>query len=198
MNYHQNLFILIALVISSCAEKPSSSSKKTSVNSDNFLVQAVTFENDFKNTNINYRYLHASQTHDYSNNWDFDGDGKNDEIKFIGMDGAHQYFYLSIKLSTEKETRTYPWIASDMPVLEDFKKLPDNSMAHVQQEFVVHDFNADGLPDIFVNSETYNRGDSLNLNKYGLTKGRVVLSYDTTKIDFMISESLINPEITIR
>ena len=188
MNYLHNLFIVIALVIGSCAEKPSSLTEKKSVIPDDSLVQAVTFENDFKNTNINYRYLHGSQTHDYSNNWDFDGDKKNDTIKFIGMDGAHQYFYLSIKLSTEKEARTFPWIATDMPVLEDFKKLPDHSTAHVQQEFVVHDFNANGLPDIFVNSESHNQGDSANINKYGLTKGRVVLSHDITRTDFIIRE----------
>src|SRR3954471_2996099 len=58
-----------------------------------------------KKVSINYSYSVSTQTHDYSNNWDFDGDGKTDNLYFIGTGGAHLYFYLRIVLSSDKKVR---------------------------------------------------------------------------------------------
>src|SRR5688500_10540773 len=42
---------------------------------------------------LNYSYDPATQTHNYSKNWDFDSDGETDSLYFIGTGGAHLYFY---------------------------------------------------------------------------------------------------------
>jgi hypothetical protein len=57
------------------------------------------------------------QTHNYSDNWDLDKDGKADQLFFVGTGGAHLYFYLRIVLSSDNKTRDLDFIQSDDPVL---------------------------------------------------------------------------------
>lgn len=64
---------------------------------------------------ILYSYTVSTQTHDYSGNWDFDGDGEADSLYFIGTGGAHLYFYLRIILSSDGKTRNFPFLRLDMP-----------------------------------------------------------------------------------
>jgi hypothetical protein len=72
---------------------------------------------DSNSISIHYSYADSTQTHNYSNNWDFDGDGKTDNLYFIGTGGAHLYFYLRIVLSSDKKIRNFPFIQLDMPCL---------------------------------------------------------------------------------
>jgi hypothetical protein len=46
---------------------------------------------DGNKVSLHYSYSLANQTHNYSGNWDFDGDGNTDELYFIGTGGAHLY-----------------------------------------------------------------------------------------------------------
>jgi hypothetical protein len=39
-----------------------------------------------------YSYIDSVQTHDYSGNWDLDGDGEKDGVYFIGNGGVHLFF----------------------------------------------------------------------------------------------------------
>ena len=41
---------------------------------------------------------------DYSGNWDIDGDGRKDSVLFIGNGGAHLYYHLRLRLSSEKKS----------------------------------------------------------------------------------------------
>src|SRR6185503_11589353 len=86
---------------------------------------ANSFEILYKKTNptLNYKYDQSNQIHDYSDNWDFDMDGKNDQLLFIGTGGAHLYFYLRIILSSDSIVRNYPFIDLDMPILPASDKL---------------------------------------------------------------------------
>lgn len=82
-------------------------------------AQSNSFEYDYHISypHLNYRYIISSQTHDYSGNWDFDNDGINDELYFIGNRGAHLYYYLQVGLSTDKKQRKFDFITSDFPSL---------------------------------------------------------------------------------
>ena len=75
---------------------------------------------------ITYSYNTSTQTHNYSGNWDFDGDGYTDSLFFVGTGGAHLYFYLRIVLSSDSLVRNFPSLELDMPVLgsiDDLKKV---------------------------------------------------------------------------
>lgn len=69
------------------------------------------------NPTLIYSYNNNSQTHDYSNNWDFDADGINDEVYFVGTGGAHLYYFLNVVLSTDKKPREFKFASSDLPIL---------------------------------------------------------------------------------
>lgn len=66
---------------------------------------------------IIYSYDESTQTHNYSNNWDLDGDGQKDEIHFVGTGGAHLYYYLKVVLSSERKPRVFERIETDFPHL---------------------------------------------------------------------------------
>lgn len=77
------------------------------------------FENDYHKSNptLSYSYDNISQTHNYSNNWDFDKDGIKDELYFVGTGGAHLYYFLKVVLSKDKISREFNFIKSDVPFL---------------------------------------------------------------------------------
>ena len=81
-------------------------------------AQSNSFEEKYKeNPTINYSYDENKQVHNYSNNWDFDNDGINDELYFVGTGGAHLYFFLRLILSSDKVVRDFPYLISDYPIL---------------------------------------------------------------------------------
>ena len=104
----------------------------------------------FQNTTISYRYIEETQTHDYSGNWDIDGDGIKDSIMFVGTGGAHLYFQLHIYLSSEKKHYGIWFLDTDNPRLESIDLLKKNGYESYNPEFVVYDFNEDGLMDIYI------------------------------------------------
>ncbi|MEX1000851.1 MAG: hypothetical protein WDZ35_01910 [Crocinitomicaceae bacterium] len=70
-----------------------------------------------------YKYDSSLQTdvliYQYPDLWDIDGDDLMDSITFIGNGGAHQYFHLEIKLSSESDWIQYKYLKIDMPYLFD-------------------------------------------------------------------------------
>src|SRR5689334_20046456 len=87
-------------------------------------------------------------SYNYSNKWDFDGDKRADSLFFVGNGGAHTYFYLRIILSSDGKQRDFKSIQIDMPYLISFEEL---TWGKNIVQFVVHDFNADGISDIYLN-----------------------------------------------
>ena len=110
-----------------------------------------------KHPGLKYAYDEVRQIHNYSGNWDLDGDQKADDVLFIGDGGAHLYFHLQLKLTSESSVRDYPYIHSDMPFLEtvDFLTADTESFRGI----VVHDFNNDGIIDLLVRNDGYIRTD---------------------------------------
>ena len=73
------------------------------------------------------KYVHAfnakTQVHNYSKNFDFDGDIDSDSMYFVGTGGAHLYYYLKIRLSSTKKTYEFHDIQIDDPTVYDVSYL---------------------------------------------------------------------------
>lgn len=115
-------------------------------------------------------------TYNYSNKWDLDGDGKNDAVLFVGNGGAHEYFHLRIELSSKPTISDFPGIEIDMPYYVEITK-NENWDKKVAQ-FVVSDFDNDGLKEIFLNIG--NPGDFIpeDLKEKGITSSHVLIDYE--------------------
>lgn len=115
----------------------------------------TSFENSLKKSfpQICYSYNDSTQTHDYSDNWDFDSDGKTDKVYFVGNGAAHLYFNLKIVLSSDGLVRNFNYLLLDFPLIEDLEKLKKESFypLPIFPQFVVYDFDSDGSDEIFLN-----------------------------------------------
>ena len=103
--------------------------------------------------NLEFSYKSATQTFDYSGNWDFDGDGKKDSLFFVGNKGAHVYYHLVLHLSSEERSRDFTdFMEIDDPLLMDDSALENRDKEPVSYpQFVVGDFNSDSRADIYIN-----------------------------------------------
>jgi hypothetical protein len=133
-----------------------------------------------------YRYdplLHDTiASYNYSNKWDFDGDKKNDSLIFVGTGGVHSFFYLKITLTTNNQTREFPFIELDMPYLtnfEDLKKNKDNPGL----QFVVHDFDSDGIVEIYLNVYAPHKQIPAQLKRLGITSPQLLINCSRQKLE---------------
>ena len=138
---------------------------------------------DAKYPALKYSYDSTTQTHDYSGNWDFDGDKISDSLLFVGNGGAHLYFHLRLKLSTELNGRNFEYLVSDFPVLDSidhFKKVYGESP--IYPVFVVYDFNDDGRMDIYFNTDINFAPIPKHLKRKGVTSRNLLISYERKDI----------------
>ena len=154
-----------------------------SFNLSAFMAQSQVVSNSYleqyqkTNPSLHYSYENEKQTHNYSNNWDFDGDNINDEVYFIGNGGAHLYYFLRIVLSSDKIFRNFNFLQLDLPVLPTEVELllrdynPETSAAN----FAVFDDGQDKTSDLFVrlDEKTFQLCETI-LRKNGI-KTRFVL-----------------------
>ena len=131
---------------------------------------------------LNYFYNIDTQTHDYSDNWDFDGDGKNDSLFFIGNGGVHLYFHLEIQLSSDKKTYNFPFLAIDNPFLYKEIKLDNNGNPDIFRQFIVANFDDDKLPEIYINLDRQSEIPH-KWKKKGLTSHLVIIDYSNGRLD---------------
>lgn len=133
--------------------------------------------------NLKYFYNTSTQTHDYSGNWDFDGDRNPDSLFFIGNGGAHLYFHIRLKLSSEHQERDFQYLVSDFPMLDSishFKKVYGKSQ--IYPIFVVHDFNHDGKMDIYFNTDINHAPLPSKWKKKGITSRSLLITYEKKDI----------------
>jgi hypothetical protein len=132
-----------------------------------------------------YSYNDSSKTHDYSHNWDFDGDGATDSLTFIGTGGAHLYYFLRIVLSSDKKTRDFPFLEIDFPCLCNISRLKESNFyppPHYPQ-IVVHDFDSDFTYEIYLHLDISTFSIlSKKWKKRGLTSRYILLDYKNGKI----------------
>jgi hypothetical protein len=135
------------------------------------------FENNYSKSNptLKYSYDNTSQTHDYSNNWDFDKDGINDEVYFIGTGGAHLYYFLKVVLSTDHKPRKFDFIQSDFPLLTATDTLTFDKTAF---GFVVTEFGKNLTPTIIVRLDKQTFYGNKELKKRKVKTKNVLVSFE--------------------
>jgi len=73
------------------------------------------FRDELFSIGIKYQYDAESQTHNYSGNFDFDGDFLTDSLYLLGNDGAHLLYSPEIILSSTKKRYALTDITIDDP-----------------------------------------------------------------------------------
>ncbi|MFK7783980.1 MAG: hypothetical protein AB8B56_02630 [Crocinitomicaceae bacterium] len=180
--------ILLCLGCNQPASNNSDKQPREEVEVDIIEVSPITYYDYLDTINIKYSHIQKTNTHDYSENWDFDGDGKKDSIRFESDGGAHLQFFLVISLSSESHPQYFDWIFTDDPLLQPLDSLPETSAEYTSTNFVVSDFNGDERNDIYINVGNY--GESLpdNFEKLGLNDSKIVLFYDKKSSSFIAKE----------
>jgi len=126
-----------------------------------------------------YSYDLTTKTHDYSGNWDLDGDGIKDSMFFIGSGNKDLDFSLRMRLSSEQfQIRDFPWIASDLPYLASYEYLQNNGVGKKTSPcFVVHDFDGSGVDELYID----NRASTLPIpeewRKQGVASDFILVKY---------------------
>jgi hypothetical protein len=120
--------------------------------------------------------------YNYSSLWDFEGDGKNDSLYFIGNGGVHTRYHFRIMLSSDMKVRDFPTVNLDMPWLStDF--VFDERGERVPHQFIFKGFNTDGGPDIYLDFDQrlYSR-IPLRWKLKGVRTKSVLISFKEKKI----------------
>jgi hypothetical protein len=141
-------------------------------------VVTNSFENHFQGSSTQYSYIDSLQTHDYSGNWDFDGDRIADRISFIGNGGAHLQFYLSIRLSTDNKEQSFDWLYNDFPLYKPYDRSFNDSTLSLPN-FSIRDFTGDSHDDIYLDVGDHKSPLSPEMSNAGLHTSSVIISYDT-------------------
>lgn len=185
------IFILTFLLSTSCRQ--SNSEQKTTIFSDkntinntqteNPDISSNSFENIYHKSNpsLKYSYDYASQTHNYSNNWDFDKDGKNDEVYFIGLGGAHLYYFLKVVLTTDNKPREFDFIQSDLPILTATDTL--NYKKDIRG-FIVTDLGENLTPTIVIKLDEQIFYNNKQLKKRKIKTENVLISFENGKTKY--------------
>lgn len=133
-----------------------------------------------KDSSINYTYFENTQIHDYSYNWDLDGDGLLDDLFFVSNGGAHTIYSLVVRLKSQGVAYSFEFITTDFPKLETMEALMMSDSLSVLPKFVIHDFNSDGILDVYLNTEDgpldVYKQERLKL---GLKTRKVIISFNT-------------------
>jgi len=137
--------------------------------------------------NLTYWFVDndSIQRLDYSGNWDFDGDGKKDSLTFIGNGGAHLYFHLRIRLSSDHKVKDYPYLNFDCPYLGTVSQLEksfrDDSLP-LRPQIVIHDFDGRGIDEIYLCYDSHWSPISKKWQKLGVTSRNIILKYENKDI----------------
>ena len=125
---------------------------------------------------IDYDYNKDTEIHDYSGNWDLDGDNQPDSLLFVGNGGGHLYFNLRIVLTTNGHTYNFESLTTDMPFTGTFEGFY-SSNTPIFPTFLVHDFDTDGISEIyFVNDNGFSTVPEIWRNK-GVKSRYLLLNY---------------------
>jgi len=116
----------------------------------------------------------------YSDLWDIDGDSIKDTLEFKSNGGAHAYYNLKIWLSSTKEWISYPHFYSDTPYPTTVESLDE--LEEYYPQFVVQDFDNDGIEEIYLNLNHSFAPDALILKKYELTSTRLLIDFRENKL----------------
>lgn len=112
------------------------------------------------------------------NSFDIDGDSINDQIDFDFSGGSHCCYKINIVLSSDKIERKFPFEMDG-----GYVGGVDNSQPN---QFDIRDIDADNLPEIVMQIQTYNNKKSPLPKKwkkqYGITSNYIVIEYANRKL----------------
>lgn len=137
---------------------------------------------------ILYHYDEANQTHSYSGNWDFDRDKIPDSLFFIGNGGAHLFYQLKIGLSSGQQLKDFPILLIDIPYLGKAEDIIKEEVSLIPQ-FVVHDFDSDGIVEIYINFDPSFSSVQKKWKREGVTSRRILIKIRNSNVvikNFMI------------
>jgi uncharacterized protein YxeA len=143
---------------------------------DSNQIPSNSFDQYYKRTQpgLKYNYDSLSQSHNYSGNWDFDKDGKMDELYFTGTGGAHTYYFLKVVLSSDQQTRAFPFIQTDYPVLNAGDGLKTKTAV---PGFTVINTGEKQAPSILVRLDDQSFYGNRELQRRQVTKKSIILSF---------------------
>lgn len=141
--------------------------------------------------NLTYWFIDndSVQRLDYSGNWDFDGDGEKDSLTFIGNSGAHLYFHLRIRLSSDQKVRVYPYLNFDSPFLGTISQLEKafkEDSVPISPQIVVHDFDGYGIDEIYLCYDSQWSSIPKKWKKQGITSRNIMLKYEKKDKDIVV------------
>jgi hypothetical protein len=123
---------------------------------------------------LSYHYDSAYQTHSYSGNWDFDGDKIPDSLFFIGNGGAHLFYQLKVVLSSGRPLKDFPALFMDLPYLGKAADITVGEDSLLPQ-FVIHDFDSDGIVEIYINFDPESSSIQKKWKKEGVTSRQILI-----------------------
>jgi len=131
-----------------------------------------------KNTKLEDYLIPQPAKSNWLNEFDLDGDGKNDQIYFNYSQGAHCCYTINIALSSDTNETNFPFEMDGGYIFGVDNSLPDH--------FDIRDLDNDGLPEILMEIQTYNGTPSPVpkqwTSEYGIKTNYIVIEYTTGKL----------------
>ncbi|HEX6428684.1 MAG TPA: hypothetical protein VF008_13405 [Niastella sp.] len=143
---------------------------------DSSITDMETWDKEYLEEIYNPQTKSVNNSYNYSNKWDVDGDHKNDALFFIGNGGAHAYYFLRVQLSSDHVVRDFTSIQLDMPYFQDPQILDENGKSPAIQ-FVVKDFDKDGVLDLYLNFNNPFGSISKTFRQKGITSKYIILGF---------------------
>jgi len=119
-----------------------------------------------------------SKTDNWTTQFDFDGDGSNDTIKYFYSGGAHCCYTIAVELTGNNRVYNYPFEMDG-----GYMYGLDLSQT---DHFNIKDYDKDGLPEIFMEINTYN-GEKFPLplewtQEYGIKSNYIIIEYKNNEL----------------
>lgn len=127
-------------------------------------------------------YDSATQTYDYSRNWDFDGDGRLDRLELVGDHAAHLRYHPVVTLSGSEKTQRFTAFAIEYVCIDSIGYRSEMPSGGLFPQFMVRDFNGDGRVEIYLNVWSDWLTAAELRDRWGLSSGRLLLGFTGGKL----------------
>ncbi len=174
--------ILVIAIACNSEKKPEVHASNESIDSSTVKAHSIEDSQFVDLPNSQYAHYVYDSTlavdllhYEYTDLWDLDEDGIKDTICFISNGGAHAYYHLEVGLSTVAQRIEFPIIYTDFPYPEEIQH--SNEIGEYLPAFVVHDFDADGLNEIYLNINHHFAPEDEELERMGLKGKQLLVDY---------------------
>jgi hypothetical protein len=135
-------------------------------------------------------HMHRPESDDWTTQFDFDGDGNRDTVQYSYSGGAHCCYTIAVELSGSGFVYNFPF---EMDGGYEYG-LDLSKPGH----FNIRDYDNDGLPEIFMEINTYN-GEKYPLpdewiQEYGIKTNYIIIEYENKEMTVRDSPAYISVE----